>query len=188
MIYTIIAEGRSGGQTLIEWFKLSLKDFIVSHEPFNKDNKNFTENTDKTDFNWLDKNKNYIIKELYSDDILPLLSISDNVICLYRENWKEQIKSLLYAVKTNRWHIKYTEENIKKFITDDEIVDFYNCTYKKIKENFQNFIVTNNLKSISYEDLYYNNGIDKIKKHFNITSNIEFPIGQRYFTKENPLI
>jgi hypothetical protein len=188
MIYTIIAEGRSGGQTLTEWFKHALNDFIVVHEPFNKNYNAYTKNTDKTDFTWMDKNKNYLIKELYSDDILPLIKHSNKTICLYRENWKDQVKSLLYALKTNRWHIKYTEDNVNKIITEDEIINFYENNYKKEKENFQSFIRGNNLKSISYEDLYYNNGIIEIKSHFNISSNIHFPIGQRYYTKENPLI
>ncbi len=188
MIYTIIAEGRSGGQTLTEWFKLSLNDFYVVHEPFNKDYNEYTTNTDKTDFTWIDKNKNYVIKELYSEDITPLLGHSDKTICLYRENWKEQVKSLLYAVKTNRWHTKYTEDSVKKTVTEEEIVSFYEKYYKTQKERFQAFIKENNLKSISYEQLYYGNGIVEIKNHFNITSNVDFPIGQRYYTKENPLI
>jgi hypothetical protein len=188
MVYTIIAEGRSGGQTLTEWFKLSLPNFIVAHEPFNCDNFNFTKNTNKTDFTWVDKNKNYFVKELFSEDILPLLSISDKVMCLYRENWEEQIKSLLYAMKTNKWHIKYTEDNVKKLVSDDDVINFYNSGFKEKKEAFQSFIVKNNLISISYEQLYYDNGIEKIKEHFNINSNINFPLGQKYLTKENILI
>lgn len=188
MIYTIIAEGRSGGQTLTEWFRLSLNDFIIAHEPFNKDNNDFTKNTDKTDFSWIDENKNYFIKELYSDDILPLINKSDKVMCLYRENWKEQTKSLLYALKTNMWHLKYNEENVKKHVTEEEIIDFYENNFKNIKKQFNDFIIKNNFSSISYENLYYGNGIDKVKEHFNITSKIEFPLGQKYFTKENPLI
>lgn len=168
MIYTIIAEGRSGGQTLTEWFKLSLNDFYVVHEPFNKDHNDYTENTDKTDFTWIDKSKNYVIKELYSENILPLLEHSDKIICLYRENWKEQVRSLLYAVKTNRWHIKYTEQSVKKTVTEEEIISFYEKYSKAEKERFQTFIKTNNLKSISYEQLYYGNGITEVKNHFNI--------------------
>lgn len=188
MIYTIIAEGRSGGQTLTEWFRLSLSDFYVVHEPFNKDYSEYTEDTDKTDFTWIDKSKNYVIKELYSENILPLLERSDKTICLYRENWKEQVRSLLYAVKTNRWHTKYTEDNVKKAVTEEEIVFFYEKYQKVEKERFQTFIRDNNLKSISYEQLYYGNGIVEVKNHFSITSNVSFPIGQRYYTKENPLI
>ena len=188
MIYTIIAEGRSGGQSLTEWFKQSLNDFIVVHEPFNKNYNEYTKNTNKTDFTWIDKNKNYIIKELYSDDILPLLGHSDKTICLYRENWRDQVKSLLYCLKTNRWSSKYTEDNVNKIITEDEIVKFYESSYKKEKENFQNFIKNNHLKSISYERLYYGDGIIEIKNHFNISPTLNFPINRRYYTKENPLI
>lgn len=188
MIYTIIAEGRSGGQTLMEWFKLSLNNFYIVHEPFNENYNEYTENTDKTDLTWIDENKNYVIKELYCKNIIPLFERSDKVICLYRENWKEQVRSFLYALKTDKWHTRYTETTVRKIITEEEIASFYEEHYKAQKERFQTFIKTNNLKSISYEQLYYGNGIIEVKNHFNIVSDIDFPIGQRYYTKENPLI
>lgn len=193
MIYTIIAEGRCGGQSLLGWLKIVLKNnYIIANEPFRKGNTIYTTNTTKTDFSWLKENTNYVIKELNDDNssetFKKLLELSDKVICIYRENWKEQVYSQLYGQKTKKWHTKYTIEQRDKLVSEDDVINYYNSFYKQKKEGFQKFIKENNLESISYEELYYNNGIEKLKKHFNIESNIEFPFGQRYLTNENVLI
>jgi hypothetical protein len=193
MIYTIIAEGRCGGQSLLGWLNISLKnEYIIANEPFRKGNNIYTKDTSKTDFSWLKENKNYIIKELNDDNssktFKPLLDLSDKIICIYRENWKEQLYSQLYGQRTKRWHTKYTIEQRDKLISENDVIEYYNNFYKEKKEKFQYFIKENNLESITYEELYYNNGIEKIKKYFNIESNIEFPFGQRYLTNENFLL
>jgi hypothetical protein len=193
MIYTIIAEGRCGGQALLGWLNASLKnEYIIVNEPFRKGNNIYTTDTTKTDFNWLKENKNYIIKELNDDNssetFKPLLDLSNKIICIYRENWKEQLYSQLYGQRTKRWHTKYTIEQRDKLVSENDVIEYYNNFYKEKKKKFQYFIKENNLESISYEELYYNNGIEKIKKHFNIESNIEFPYGQRYLTNENFLL
>ncbi len=125
MVLTVIAEGRSGGQTLTEWFRLSLKNkFIIAHEPYNPDNNDFTKDVNYKDTSWIDPNKSYFIKELWRNnvDFSTLLDISDVVMCLYRENWYEQSRSYLFAEKTNLWHHRYNGDMVKKIITEEEII------------------------------------------------------------------
>ena len=102
MIYTIIAEGRSGSQNLLNWLSVALPNFEPIHEPFNPAETRYTQDISGNDLSWISPNKNYVIKELWHTDrnFTPLIEKSDKIICLYRENWFEQVSSLLYAFKT----------------------------------------------------------------------------------------
>jgi hypothetical protein len=190
MIYTIIAEGRSGSQNLLNWFSTALPQFETIHEPFNSDETRYTQDISGNDLSWIQPNRNYVIKELWHTDrnFVPLIEKSDKIICLYRENWFEQVSSLLYAFKTNKWHSKYTVEKLRETISEGEILDYYETIHKGVKEKFQEFIKENGLLSITYEDLYYGQGIYDIKEHFKIDSGNNFPFSGRYLTKDNPLI
>lgn len=190
MIYTIIAEGRSGSQNLLNWFSSALSNFQTIHEPFNPAEKRYTSDISGNDISWILPDTNYVIKELWHTDrnFAPLIEKSNKVICLYRENWFEQVSSLLYAFKTNKWHSKYTVENLKENITTSEILEYYENIQKGVKEEFQQFIVENGFKSVTYEDLYYGQGIEIIKEHFNLEIINYPPFGGRYLTKDNPLI
>ena len=190
MIYTIIAEGRSGSQNLLNWLSVALPNFEPIHEPFNPAETRYTQDISGNDLSWISPNKNYVIKELWHTDrnFTPLIEKSDKIICLHRENWFEQVSSLLYAFKTNKWHSKYTVERLRETISEGEILDYYENIQKDVKEKFQNFIKERGLMSITYEDLYLGQGIYDIKDHFNIETDHIFPFSGRYLTKDNPLI
>lgn len=191
MIFTVIAEGRSGGQELTEWFKQSIGNtHIIVHEPFRSGNDKFTNSVTPDDFSWVNPSKNYFIKELWSTswDYSDFLNVSDIVLCLYRDNWYDQTRSLLYSLRSGIWRRKYREMDVNKLVSEEDIIDFYNSSQKQAKILFKEWINKNNLPSISYEELYYQGGIEKIKKIFKIDSNIPFPIGGRYLTKDEFLI
>jgi hypothetical protein len=190
MIYTIIAEGRSGSQNLLNWLSTALPNFESIHEPFNPNETRYTQDISGNDLSWIVPNRNYIIKELWHTDrnFVPLIEKSDKIICLYRENWFEQVSSLLYAFKTNKWHSKYTVEKLRDTISEGEILDYYENIQKDVKEKFQKFIQERGIKSVSYEDLYQGQGIYDVKGHFGIETDHNFPFSGRYLTKDNPLI
>ena len=165
-IYTILSEFRSGGFTLGEWIAKNEKDFIFAHEPWSDWNKIYTESLDPSETDWIEKiEKNLVIKELWSEneDYSELIRKSSKVICLYRENWYEQIRSFLYAKKTERWHnIFYDIKDIEKNISEEELKKcMEDHNFLKYKSKFQSWISKENLFSISYEDLYYRGGNKK---------------------------
>lgn len=190
MLYTIIAQYRTGGQNLIHWINQSIKnDFIVIHEPFNSNYKDYTDDITLQDFTWVKEGKKYFIKELWYPelDYTKMLELSDKVLCLYRENTHEQTISHMYSSKENRYHHNYTQKDVDKIFIEED--------YNKFKEEVEfnkktliDFANQHNLPTISYENLYYENGIEKFKRVFNFQSNIPFPYGSKYFTKDKKLI
>ncbi len=68
MIYTIIAEGRSGSQNLLNWLSVALPNFEPIHEPFNPAETRYTQDISGNDLSWILPNKNYVIKELWHTD------------------------------------------------------------------------------------------------------------------------
>ena len=103
-------------------------------------------------------------------DFLPLINRSDKVLCIYRENWYSQIRSILYQSAFDEWQWQYKKTEVDIMISDEEIYEKYHKWYKSEKKHFQDFIKHMNLPSISYEKLYYQNGVSKIKEIFNLTS------------------
>ena len=94
MVITILAEPRSGSTNLAKWFSIN-KDFTVLFEPFNSDMKTskwykFGESPTL----WKYDTKHFLIKEIYNKtntQLDELISISDKIIILYREDIKTQI-------------------------------------------------------------------------------------------------
>lgn len=190
LLYTIIAQYRTGGQNLMYWINQSLnKEFTIIHEPFNSKYTEYTTNTTLQDFSWLEDNKKYFIKELWYPelDYKKLLQISNKVICLYRENSHEQTISHLYSTKKNRYHHQYTQKDIDKIYNQEEYEKFKNEIHIN-KNTLLDFAKENSLPLISYEELYYENGIEKFKEIFEFKSDVPFPIGIKYFTNQKKLI
>lgn len=176
MIILLIAEARSGSTNLAKWLKKCLPDFELLNEPFNK----------KSHFNIhhkkIDYSKNIIISEkfFYNKDLIEfLISKSDIVFSLHRENIKEQIESYIIAHYTNNWFDDYDDSFFTNHIIDGmfkkEVDEFL------IQKNeFSEFILENNIKSFSYEGLYYQNKISELKDYLNINTDIPFPFGKKY--------
>jgi hypothetical protein len=150
-------------------------------EPFNKISLEFK--TDKRyDLSWLDPSKNYIINEKYypgCGNLSQLLTASDKVICIFREDSKQQIESFVVADLTNEWRGNYSE--------NDPIIENIDLLYKNkkdyfltLKEEFREFRELYKLKTFSYEDLYYRGKIDEFKEYLNLDITDPFPYGEKY--------
>ena len=130
--------------------------------------------------------KKLIHKVDIKTDFSELIEISDKVIILYRENIIEQTESWLNANKTNNWDKAWVfKENLIK----NEDASYFNQIKSGLKENYLNKDYFN----ISYEELYYNNGFEKILNYLNIDEleNKNFPYGEKYrinVNKPNTLI
>jgi len=176
MIILLLAEARSGSTNLAKWLKKSLPDYELLNEPYNPKSNQFIGNSK------INTTKNYIISEKYFNNenlINYLISISNVVICLYRDDVELQLESYLTAMKTDNWYGEYSNVILDNSLTEEK------NQFIKNKKQFQNLINTNNFKSFTYEGLYYNNEIYKLKSYLNIESNIEFPYGKKYRINAN---
>jgi hypothetical protein len=184
MIITLLCEPRSGSTNLTNWFYHN-KQFTTL---FNPDVP--PESRSPLTVKWYQNNvppKDYIyktphlcIKEdfYHNKDYSEFIEISDKVICLYRENETEQIESWINAKRTNNWSDKwrFSENNFK---TDINEVMFF----KQLKQSFvERYLSDSNYFKISYEELYYNNGFQKIVDYVDLecVKNEKFPIGKKY--------
>lgn len=186
MVYTIIAEARTGGTHLVDALYKELPNFKLAVEPWNDSPNNFTDNKDISNVDWIDNYENIIIKEIFDQyqDFLPLINRSDKVLCLYKENWYSQAKSMLYSRNFDEWQIEYKKTDVDDTVNDVQIYKMYYENFKWYKKDFQNFIKHMNLPSISYEELYYRNEVSQIKEIFNLNDSFEFPIYERHL-KDN---
>jgi hypothetical protein len=184
MVITILAEPRSGSTNLTNWFYHN-KQFTTL---FNPDVP--PESRSPLTVKWYQNNvppKDYIYKtphlcikeDFYQNkDYSEFIEISDKVICLYRENETEQIESWINAKRTNNWSDKwrFSKNNFK---TDINEVMFF----KQLKQSFvERYLSDSNFFKISYEELYYNNGFQKIVDYVDLecVKNEKFPIGKKY--------
>lgn len=188
MLYTLLAEPRSGGTSLANWIGKSLPTFVVAQEPYFIGNDYWVDGEDKNNVKWIERFDNLFIREIYREDdpLDKLINLSDKVICLYRKNWYEQIKSNLYQEVngSKEYMTSYKKEDVDSLVTEKMIFKRYD-SFIKYKSEFQNYIKENNFISISYEDLYYGNGIEIVKKHFNINTDIKFPLNKRHLKDIN---
>jgi hypothetical protein len=101
--------------------------------------------------------------------------MSDKVIVLYRENILEQSESWLCAKKTNNWDKQWV---FKEELIRDEDITYFN----EIKTGIRDDYFDKGFLEITYEELYYNNGFQRVVNYLNIqgVNNIEFPYGQKY--------
>lgn len=187
MVITILAEPRSGSTNLINWFYRN-KNFTLLFEPSNPTSNWFQNKIEPKDYTY--NTKHLCIKEIYYPGINwdSLLNISDKVIVLYRENKQEQLESFLNSIKTNNWHTNYVYKPEENDLLNEN-ANYFNTLKKQFKENY----IDKDFFTISYEDLYYNNGFEKIINYLNMENikNIGFPVGNKYriyVNKTNTLI
>jgi hypothetical protein len=197
MLITILAEYRTGSTSLAEWF-IGKDKFSVLIEPLNlhglRDIKNSKEmlsifksgdNTINPKL-WKYPTENLIVKEIYDKNIThlnELIEISDKIIVLYREDDDSQLKSFINGSISNNWCGKwlYDEKNTNSFV--NEIPPNYIENFYFVKNSIKNdFINRNNYFTISYEELYYRNGIARIIEYINLPqiTNHNFPFGEKY--------
>jgi hypothetical protein len=172
MVITILSEPRSGSTNLTNWFYFN-KNFTTLFIPSDPQSKWYKSESPK-DYKY--NTQHLLIKEDYYHykNFDELISISDKIILLYRENTEEQIESWTNAKLKNNWHNEWVFNNIK----NDTETNFF----LELKKSFQEVYLNKNYFKISYEELYYNNGFQKILDYLNIDEleNKNFPRGKKY--------
>jgi hypothetical protein len=176
MKIVILAEPRSGSTNLGKWFKLN-KEFTVLLEPYNRNA--FDYKKDSPVHDWEYNTKHLLIKEIYTPDkdFKSLIKFSDKIIVLYRENKEEQFESWLAANYTNNWTEEWYTNQVKH--TDNSRKDYF---YNLVSGFKSNYILNENYFQMSYEELYYSNGLQRIVNYLNLdcVKNENFPYGKKY--------
>ena len=182
MIITILAEPRSGSTNLANWF-LHKEEFSVFYEPLNIGMKQYNQYRGETfPKTWKYDTKHLLVKEIYGAEetkLEELLSISDKVILLYRENTELQEESFKMAVYTGNWDKSWAYH--PKVI--ERLSDMNTNWFTNLKSNFKSEYLNNDSYfKISYEELYYNNGFQRIVDYIDLpeVQNIHFPYGTKY--------
>jgi len=180
MVVTIIAEPRSGSTNLARWFNQN-KNFTVFFEPFNYSMRHtihykFGESPKL----WKYTTKHLLVKEIYNKhhpQNNELLEISDKIIILHRESDEPQKESWINAFITGNWDKSWLHSTPKE-VSDDIVNELYNIK-RSLKEDF---IDPDKYFTISYEELYYNNGFQRIVDYIDLPEiqNIDFPYGTKY--------
>jgi hypothetical protein len=182
MIITILAEPRTGSTNLAKWFRLN-KEFTVLIEPYNPQAYDYKK--EKKLSEWRYSTAHLLIKEIYTvtKNFNDLIANSDKVIILYRENKKEQVESWLAANYTNNWTEEWHTNQI--YYSDSVRIDYF---YNLVNGFKSNYILNENYFKISYEELYYNNGLQKIIDYLDLdcVKNENFPFGQKYRIDSTP--
>jgi hypothetical protein len=188
MVILLLCEPRSGSTNLANWFYFN-KNFTTLFEPITNPKTRWYKNGEPPML-WKYKTPHLLIKEICHStfNFTELLNISDKIIILYRENYQEQLSSLINAKSTNNWDKKwvYNEmlEKNKDTIVENELTE--------LKNNIRESYLNKGYFQISYEELYYNNGFQKIVDYLDLdcVKNKNFPYGQKYRinTKPNKLI
>jgi hypothetical protein len=176
MIITILAEPRSGSTNLTNWFYFN-KNFTTLFEPLNPISKWFQKNIEPDQYQY---NTKYLcLKEIYypHKNWDSIIKISDKIIILYRENYEEQLQSFLNSVTTNNWDKPYVYKEKKSLFTKEKSEYF-----KILKSEFKEKYINKKHFTISYEELYYHNGFQKILDYLDIPEleNKNFPYGEKY--------
>ena len=170
MVITILAEPRSGSTNFTNWFYYN-KNFTTLFIPSDPSSKWYN-SLSPSQYKY--NTKHLLIKEDYYPykNFDEVISISDKVICLYRENVNEQIESWINAKTTKNWDSKWVSNDIK----DDNEAQFF----IELKDSFKEKYLNKDYFKISYEELYFQNGIEKVKNYIEIDGFSEFPIGEKY--------
>jgi hypothetical protein len=180
MIITFLCEPRTGSSNLLFWFNQSL-NFSTLFEPINNpDYRKFSSHAiinDKNDIQtWTYSKEHLVIKEICEPckNYSNLLLNSDRIILLYRENYVDQIESWLSAHNNKDWGISYIYDKAKLIDKDYRFLTEIKYEMSKYKD-FGFF-------RVSYEELYYKNGIQKIIDYIGLDElkNLKFPYGKKY--------
>jgi hypothetical protein len=182
MIVTILAEPRSGSTNLANWFR-SNKEVTVLVEPYNPHSADYKEEKELSEWDY--STSHLLIKAVYpfGKGFNDLITRSDRIILLYRENKKEQVESWLAANYTKNWTEEWHTNQIS--YSDSVRVEFFYSLKSRFKDEYLN---NSNFFKISYEELYYKNGFQKVVDYLNLEciKNENFPYGKKYRTGSIP--
>lgn len=176
MLISIINEPRSGSSNLASWFSYR-EGFTVWFLPSYSESICYQNGVNPKDYKY--STEHLILKEdfflgLNFDD---LIVASDKIIILHRLNEIEQFESLITCLKTNEYNSFYKYEKDDSDWAMEELVKF-----KELKRQFnEKYIDKHEFFTITYEELYYQNGFKKILNYLNIDGlkNVDFPMGEK---------
>lgn len=100
----------------------------------------------------------------------------DKCIVLIRDNVREQSESRLYADKIKKYFIPYTIDDT--FIAENEVE--LRKMENIIKSENEILKKCNNCLHITYEDLYYGNALNEVKRYLEISDNIQLDNSKKY--------
>ena len=174
MIITVIAEPRTGSTNLANWFSLK-ENFTVLQEPIaNLKAKNFKNGIPPS--KWEYQTEHLFIKDILGvgSHFNELISISDKVVLLYRENEEEQIASWVNATIEDNWHQQWIYKGLKNKGVEE--------AFKVQKKYFKETYLSKEFFRVSYEELYYGNGFKKVLEYLSIKGlkSKDFPYGKKY--------
>ena len=188
MIIAIISEPRSGSNNLHRWFRLVLPEYeqvweLVGHTGAGPKRVYY-------DKEWFDSTKDYVVHEkgfsLNLNNMTRLIESADITVALHREDAKAQIESFVTAKLQEQWGDEYTAPK--------HIIDNIDTKYIHIKQYFENekevfkkFREEHNLKTFTYEDLYYGNKIGELKEYIGVETDTPFPFGNKYRIEPKPV-
>jgi len=176
MIITILAEARSGSTSLANWFFYN-KNFTTLIEPMNNQSRWYQQDISPRKYEY--STEHLCIKEIYytHKQWEELITVSDKIILLYRENEVEQIESFVNAIQFKNWHHQYVYRNIK-----EDIFSSNQAYFKQIKQEFKEKYLSKDYFRISYEELYYRDGFQRIVDYLDLecVKNENFPYGSKY--------
>jgi len=183
MVITIMAEPRSGSTSLGNWF-YTQKHFTTLFEPITGKMMRWYQKGE-CPTKWKYYTKHLCVKEIYQPgvDYSKLLSISDKIIILYRENSDEQLASYNNATSTGNWHTHWKHTPTK--IVNNPIIT---NRFESIKQGMREHYINNpNYFTTSYEKLYNGNGFSDLLNYLKIEdlSDIPFPYGFKYRVDDN---
>lgn len=184
MLVTILAEPRTGTQSLHYWIKKFSKKYRSVFEPFNALSEDYKARP-AYDMSWMNDDVSYIVHEKYFPekiDIEKIVSLSDMTICIRREDVRSQIESYVHAVESGLWRGKYVE-NLSLIDNIDSLFAKERDYFLMLKSEFNAFIDLHNIKTFSYEDLYFNGKIKDLVDYIDLDVCEDFPYGERYRTE-----
>lgn len=181
MIITILSEPRSGSTNLLFWFGQYNECTVLLEPTTNSEYKKYSDKeviiNDINNFNtWKYLTKHLVIKEICepNKNYKSILQHSDKVIILFRENYVEQKESWLMSINTKKWGGEY-------FLDESLLLDNNDNYLIEIKREIEKYKDPNNFV-ISYEELYFRNGIKKLINYIGIEelNKNKFPYGEKY--------
>ena len=181
MIITLLTEPRSGSTNLLFWLRQHSECTVLLEPTTNPEYKKYSDKEVViADINYLDTwkylTKHLVIKEIChpNKNYETILQHSDKVIILFRENYIEQKESWLMSINTKKWGGEY-------FLDESLLLDSNDNYLIEIKREIEKYKNPNNFV-ISYEELYFRNGIKKLIDYIGIEelNKNKFPYGKKY--------
>ena len=161
----------------------SLAQLLMTHYNCDYQREGFFKN--KNFYNIINKIDNIIIKltpsEVKYDDVRDIF---DKCIVLVRNNIKEQTESRVYAEHIKKWFVPYTIE--------DTFFEKYNLELEKmsdiIKSENELLKQCDNCLFLTYEELYYGDGVKKIEKYLNTHITLKLDNSKKYRNGKRTLL